>query len=146
MFCFFLFCLALTLIRTTNGDIVSNARYQRYHHSAILLNAPRVWDRSWCLCKAILVLTEINLSMINKLKINKNINKSLDHNVSILFVNNIYWEYYDRLTVKIIPDISKISDITLPLSLISLFLRYAVWFVENRKGNTLLFLFKGLYL
>ena len=32
--------------------------------------------------------------------------------------------------------ISKISEITLPLSLINLFLTYAVWLEEIRKGKT----------
>ena len=33
-------------------------------------------------------------------------------------------------------DISKISEITLPLSLINLFLTYTIWFEEIRKGKT----------
>ena len=69
--CFFVFCLGLNLISTTNGDFVSNVWHQRYQHSAILLTAPGVWDRSCCLWKAILVAIEMNLWTINKLKINK---------------------------------------------------------------------------
>ena len=93
-FSFFLFCLRLTLISTAKGDFVSNVLYQRYQYSAILLTVPGVWDRPCCLQKTILVVTEINLSTTNKLKINKKINeiwaKMLSTNQITGFLNQLY--------------------------------------------------------
>ena len=53
----FLFCLVLTLFSIANWDSVSNVWCQQYQHFAILLTAPKVWDRSCCLWKASLIVS-----------------------------------------------------------------------------------------
>ena len=99
-FCFFLFCLVLTLISTTNGNFVSNVSYQRFQHSAFLLTVPGVWDRPCCLWKTILVVTEINLSTINKMKINKWISKQ----INVVWLDILFGISPDLFRTKVLPE------------------------------------------